>query len=161
MKTICLLAQKGGTGKTTLCLHLAVLAGELGHDAAVVDIDPQASASAWKRRRQRDTPEVLRREVGDLAGVLADSGREGKDLVLLDTAPHSSHEAATAAFGRELLDALPADLAGWTLLLSGELGAGKSTFARAFIHGAGHGGAVPRAPGGPFGGGIVAARRPR
>jgi tRNA threonylcarbamoyladenosine biosynthesis protein TsaE len=53
------------------------------------------------------------------------------------------NEAATAAFGRELLDALPADLAGWTLLLSGELGAGKSTFARAFIRGAGHGGAVP------------------
>jgi tRNA threonylcarbamoyladenosine biosynthesis protein TsaE len=53
------------------------------------------------------------------------------------------NEAATAAFGRELLDAMPADLAGWTLLLSGELGAGKSTFARAFIRGAGHGGAVP------------------
>ena len=96
-KTICLLAQKGGTGKTTLCLHLAVLASELGRKVTVIDIDPQASASAWKRRRQRDTPEVLRREVGDLAGVLADSGREGKDLVLLDTAPHSSHEAATAA----------------------------------------------------------------
>ena len=39
-------------------------------------------------------------------------------------------EAATLAFGRELLEAMPADLAGWTLLLSGELGAGKSTFAR-------------------------------
>ena len=52
-------------------------------------------------------------------------------------------EAATTAFGRELLDALPEDLAGWTLLLTGELGAGKSTLARAFIKAAGHPGAVP------------------
>jgi tRNA threonylcarbamoyladenosine biosynthesis protein TsaE len=52
-------------------------------------------------------------------------------------------EAATSAFGRDLLDALPDDLAGWTLLLTGELGAGKSTLARAFIRAAGHTGAVP------------------
>lgn len=52
-------------------------------------------------------------------------------------------EAATIAFGREVLDLLPDDLAGWTLLLNGELGAGKSTFARAFIRAAGHVGAVP------------------
>lgn len=52
-------------------------------------------------------------------------------------------EAATIAFGEEMLDALPDDLAGWTLLLTGELGAGKSTFARAFIKAAGHTGAVP------------------
>ena len=38
---------------------------------------------------------------------------------------------------------LPADLAGWTLLLEGELGAGKSTFARALIRSFGHDGAVP------------------
>lgn len=52
-------------------------------------------------------------------------------------------EAATTAFGKALLDALPADLAGWTLLLQGDLGAGKSTLARAFIKAAGHTGAVP------------------
>jgi len=52
-------------------------------------------------------------------------------------------EAATIAFGQEILGALPENLAGWTLLLTGELGAGKSTFARAFIKAAGHAGAVP------------------
>ena len=52
-------------------------------------------------------------------------------------------ETATVALAGRLLDTLPDDLAGWTVLLSGELGAGKSTFARAFITGAGHSGPVP------------------
>lgn len=53
------------------------------------------------------------------------------------------NEAATIRFGCEILELLPTDLAGWTILLNGELGAGKSTFARALIRAAGHEGAVP------------------
>ena len=52
-------------------------------------------------------------------------------------------EAATASFARELLELLPRNPAGWTLLLEGELGAGKSTFARALIRALGHEGPVP------------------
>lgn len=52
-------------------------------------------------------------------------------------------EAATIQFGKQVLEALPENLAGWTVLLSGELGAGKSTFARALIQAAGHDGPVP------------------
>ncbi len=52
-------------------------------------------------------------------------------------------EAATIAFAEQLHALLPADTAGWTILLDGELGSGKSTLARAMIRAMGHQGAVP------------------
>jgi tRNA threonylcarbamoyladenosine biosynthesis protein TsaE len=56
---------------------------------------------------------------------------------------HLEDAAATEALARELLEQLPTDTAGWTLLLEGDLGAGKSTFARALILAMGHSGPVP------------------
>jgi len=56
MKTVAILSQKGGTGKTTLALHLAVAAERRDISVAVIDLDPQASAAEWKDSRADESP---------------------------------------------------------------------------------------------------------
>jgi tRNA threonylcarbamoyladenosine biosynthesis protein TsaE len=51
--------------------------------------------------------------------------------------------AATESLGRDIAASLPDDPSGWIVLLKGELGAGKSTLARAMIRALGHKGTVP------------------
>jgi len=55
MKTWAVTNQKGGSGKTTSAVNLAAAAGELGRRVLVVDLDPQASASAWAGHAGRRT----------------------------------------------------------------------------------------------------------
>ena len=59
MKTVAIESQKGGTGKTTTALNLAVAAEKAGQATVVIDLDPQASAAGWKDTRQAESPVVV------------------------------------------------------------------------------------------------------
>ncbi|MGA2314345.1 MAG: AAA family ATPase [Xanthobacteraceae bacterium] len=57
MRTIALLTQKGGAGRTTLAASLAVAAAQAGERVIALDLDPQASLTRWgKRREAANTP---------------------------------------------------------------------------------------------------------
>jgi chromosome partitioning protein len=55
VKIIAFIAQKGGVGKTTLAVNLAVSASP---NAALFDLDPQESAVIWADRRKNESPHV-------------------------------------------------------------------------------------------------------
>ena len=97
MKTLGIIAQKGGTGKTTLSIHLAVQASLSGLQVLLLDMDPQASATSWWNRRREQTPELTQCRGDALAGVLQTARDRSYDLVVIDTAPHSSVDATTCA----------------------------------------------------------------
>jgi len=98
MKTLALLARKGGAGKTTLAIHLAVIAARAGKRVLLVDTDPQRSAAAWWRSRPADVPELVETDATKLAPVLAAAEEAGVDLVVVDTRP--SVEADTGAVAK-------------------------------------------------------------
>jgi chromosome partitioning protein len=95
MKTVAVVSQKGGSGKTTIAAHLAVCAERKGNPTIIIDLDPQASAVKWhKRRLHDDTPEVIPAEPSQLAGLLHKARAGGAGLIIVDTAPHSDRAAA-------------------------------------------------------------------
>lgn len=97
MKVLAILSQKGGAGKTTLALHLAVEAERLGFTTAIIDLDPQASAASWGDGRQQEAPAVVSAQATRLSQVLSAANDAGARLAIIDTAPHSESAALSAA----------------------------------------------------------------
>lgn len=97
MKTLAIVSRKGGAGKTTIALHLAVAAEALGIATAVFDLDPQASATLWADHRGQQFPAVVPAQAPRLAALLAQARAKDADLVILDTAPHADGIASEAA----------------------------------------------------------------
>lgn len=98
MKTVSILAQKGGAGKTTLALHWAVEAERQGVGrVAVIDMDPQGSAISWSLRRAAPTPAMLRADAGNIREALTACEAEGMALVFIDTMPRIEAPCVEAA----------------------------------------------------------------
>jgi chromosome partitioning protein len=103
MNVIAVIAQKGGTGKTTVVLSLAVEAERRGVTVAVIDLDPQATATNWGDRREAETPVIVSAQPARLRHVLKAAQDQGAQLVLIDTPARSEQAALEAARAAQLV----------------------------------------------------------
>jgi chromosome partitioning protein len=104
MKTVSFVCQKGGTGKTTLALNIAVEALQGGLAVALADLDPQTSACAWgDLRKNKDDPAIVDVQPGRLAAVVEKARETGLDLLLVDTAGRTEQAALAAARTADLV----------------------------------------------------------
>ena len=97
MKKIVVMSQKGGVGKTTGTINLSVAASQAGHNVAVIDLDPQASATRWGDNRTDDAPIVVSAHAVRLPEVLHAAEADGITLVIIDTPPSKDPDLVDVA----------------------------------------------------------------
>ncbi len=107
-KVITIAQQKGGAGKTTVAVHLAVALAQKGNRVAVLDIDPQGSLSYWHSIREKRFGEGytgLTHMAVSGWRVASEVSRMRKqcDFIIIDSPPHTETEARTAIRAADLI----------------------------------------------------------
>lgn len=97
--------QKGGAGKTTLAVQLAVALAHSGRRVVAIDIDPQMSLSTWFGMRAEMHGDIAYKGSGALEIVQVTGWRaaseierqaKNNDVVIVDSPPHAETEARIA-----------------------------------------------------------------
>lgn len=106
MRTIAVLNQKGGVGKSTLSSNLAAAAHLAGKRAMILDLDRQGTAFDWFNARQEgSTLEGLTVVHADRALSLPRIREltKGAEIVFLDGAPRLNEVTRSAAVAADLV----------------------------------------------------------
>jgi chromosome partitioning protein len=100
MKTISVIAQKGGPGKSTLAINLAVAAYLDGKQTVIADTDKQQTSNHWYKDRKNlghPLPYVRQCFPESISEFLKTAQHNGAELVFIDTAPRSGPESVGIA----------------------------------------------------------------
>jgi chromosome partitioning protein len=96
LRTIAVVALKGGSGKTTIATHLALAAYLRGVDTLVVDIDPQRSTTEVLAARAEPGPDCIESSGAKLLAAKFAAGGLRKQLLIIDTAAGALEDASEA-----------------------------------------------------------------
>ena len=97
MKVLSVLSKKGGCGKTTLAIHMSVLAQGPRRRVLLVDTDPQKSLTRWFEARAPETPELVSTTPDNLPDVLKAAQADGVDMVVVDSRPSVERDTVLIA----------------------------------------------------------------
>jgi chromosome partitioning protein len=106
MRTIAFVGQKGGSGKSTIALSLAVAAHEMNEKVCLIDMDPQGLLANWAKTRADGDIDVIASGAARLPASLASLERKAVTLAILDT-PGAEGAACSAAMLAADLNIVP------------------------------------------------------
>ncbi len=96
MRTIAVIARKGGSGKTTVALNLAIAAHRRGMKTVLADSDPQRSLVDVLKGRRQPGPAVVETSGRELFALQVSSLRSGVEAFVIDTPAGEEEELANA-----------------------------------------------------------------
>lgn len=139
---VAVLNQKGGTGKTTIALHLAGAWAREGRRVTLIDADPQGSALDWSQQRARENLPRLFGVIGLARDTLhheaPDIARD-TDHVIIDGPPRVAGLMRSALLAADLVlvPVQPSPFDGWAsaemLALIGEARVYRPQLAARFV----------------------------
>jgi chromosome partitioning protein len=96
MRTIAVIALKGGSGKTTVASHIALAAHLRGLKTLVADTDPQRSATEVFKARATDGPTCVSAIGQSLFAAQVAGVGSGMDVMVIDTAAGAVEDVTQA-----------------------------------------------------------------
>jgi len=89
LKVLTIASQKGGCGKSTLAIHIAVMAEINGYEVIIADLDPHSQTTAeWAAERKQNTPVVVKADTDDINDLCNQAKEEEFNLLILDCPPY-------------------------------------------------------------------------
>ncbi|MDQ6702312.1 MAG: ParA family protein [Pseudomonadota bacterium] len=121
MRTIVFATQKGGCGKSTLAVCLAVAAQEAGERVFVLDLDPKKSIVRWGSKRHDPHLPVEAVPAARLPAALTALSKRNMSLVIVDTPVLESPRSLAAIKAADLciVPARPATFDIWASEVTG------------------------------------------
>jgi chromosome partitioning protein len=98
-----IIGQKGGGGKSTAAINLAVAAAEKAQAAVVIDTDQQANVAKWKDRRKADNVAVVAAPASRINQTIHTAREHGADIVIVDSPGHNATAALETVRASELV----------------------------------------------------------
>jgi chromosome partitioning protein len=96
MRTIAVIGRKGGSGKTTVAVHLAIGLHLRGRVTTLVDTDPQWSCVEVLKGRAGPGPTVIASAAGKLFPLQVNLVRDGVEAMVIDTPAVLEEDTAQA-----------------------------------------------------------------
>jgi chromosome partitioning protein len=96
MRTIAVIARKGGSGKTTVAINLAIAAHRRGLKTLLADSDPQRSLVDVLKGRHHIGPTIVETDSPGLFSLQVSALRAGIEALVIDTPAGEEEELAHA-----------------------------------------------------------------